>query len=134
MFSGLKNPFRIATPQTAVAAGRPIAELDRSLPARERVERLVRDADVVLLMKGTPERPMCGFSANTVAILEEVGVPYASFDVLSDDEIRAAAKEYGQWPTFPQVWLRGELIGGHDIVTDMQRSGELAPLLRGRVR
>lgn len=134
MLSGLKNPFRIATPETAAAAGRPIAEIDRSLPARERVERLVRGADVVLLMKGTPEQPMCGFSANTVAILEEVGVPYVSFDVLSDDEVRAAAKEYAQWPTFPQLWNHGELIGGHDIVTDLHRSGELAPLLRGRDR
>ncbi len=131
MLGGLRNPFRLAQSAPPATVGRPVAEGDSSLPALDRVEHLVRSADVVLLMKGTPEQPMCGFSANVCAILESLGRPYVTFDVLSDPEIRAAAKEYGQWPTFPQLWVRGELVGGHDIVVEMHGAGELEPLLRG---
>ena len=97
----------------------------------ERVERMVTSSNVVLLMKGSPGMPRCGFSANTVAILDRLGVAYSSFDVLEDQWIRSAAKEYAAWPTFPQVWVRGELIGGHDIVTEMYTSGELQMLVEG---
>lgn len=131
MLGGLKNPFRMTAAEPTATFGRPAAEPDRSLPALVQVERLVSGADVVLLMKGTPQQPRCGFSANTVAILESLAVPYSTFDVLSDDGIRAAAKEYGRWPTFPQLWVRGELVGGDDIVSEMHGAGELAPLVRG---
>jgi len=90
---------------------------------------MVGSADIFVFMKGTPVQPACGFSASTVAILDALGAQYATFDVLADEAIRAAAKEVGQWPTFPQVWVRGELIGGADIVAELHRSGELAQAL-----
>ena len=106
-------------------------EADRSAPALERVEKLIASADVFLFMKGVPEQPQCGFSANTVAILETIGIPYTTFDILSDESIRAAAKQYASWPTFPQLWVRGEFIGGNDIMVEMHQTGELATLVKG---
>lgn len=127
-----RNPFRIANPtapQPAVAAfggeaGSPL----------ERVERMVKGSRVFLFMKGVPAAPRCGFSANAVSILAGHGLPFESFDVLSDEAIRAAAKEYASWPTFPQLWVDGELVGGHDILVEMHQSGELAELARGLAR
>jgi monothiol glutaredoxin len=126
------NPFVIAggSPKP-VSSGAATAETDHSVPAIDRVRRMISSADVFLFMKGEPSRPMCGFSANTVAILESSGVPYSSFDVLSDEAVRQAAKEHGSWPTFPQLWVRGELVGGNDIVTEMAHTGELQSLLDG---
>jgi monothiol glutaredoxin len=128
---GEQNPFHIAggnpDPQTL---GVPVDDADQTLPIFDRVEKLIFSSDVFLFMKGVPQQPMCGFSANTVAILESLGVPYSTFDVLSDDEIREAVKEYASWPTFPQLWVRGELIGGNDIMVEMTATGELEALLR----
>jgi monothiol glutaredoxin len=126
------NPFHIAggSPQPRLS-GAPVDETDSSAPALERVDKLVSSSDVFLFMKGEPEQPMCGFSANSVAILESIGVPYGTFDVLSDESIRAAAKEYAGWPTFPQLWVRGELVGGNDIMMEMLEAGELAALIEG---
>ena len=123
------SPFRVAATQRPAGGGAPVdaAELDGS--PLEQVARLVRSSDLFVFMKGTPEQPMCGFSANTVSMLESLGARYATFDVLSSEAIRSAAKEYAQWPTFPQVWLRGELIGGNDIVADLFASGELAAMV-----
>jgi monothiol glutaredoxin len=120
------SPFKIAAPDQVGAAA---VEQDASAPALQRVERLVQSADLFVFMKGHPESPMCGFSANTVAILDALGVPYSTFDVLSDQNIRTAAKEYARWPTFPQVWIKGELVGGNDIVAEMFASGELAAMV-----
>jgi len=125
------NPFHIAGGDAVSPAGSPFADDDRSAPPAVRVERMVASSDVFLFMKGTPRQPLCGFSANTVAILEDLAVPYATFDVLSDEAIRAGAKEYAQWPTFPQLYVRGELVGGNDIVTEMYHTGELGALVRG---
>jgi monothiol glutaredoxin len=134
--AGLKlNPFRISRsseqPAGVEASGpdgaRSGAESDR--PAADRIDSMVRSHAVFALIKGTPQQPRCGFSANTVAVLDALGVPYATFDVLSDESIRAAAKEYARWPTFPQVFVGGELVGGHDIVTEMHQSGELQALV-----
>jgi monothiol glutaredoxin len=102
---------------------------DPGAPALDRVRALIESSDVFLFMKGVPEQPLCGFSANAVSILESLRVPYATFDVLSDESIRQAAKEHASWPTFPQLWLKGELVGGHDIMLEMAQSGELEPLL-----
>ena len=74
---------------------------------------------------------MCGFSANTVALMDSMGVRYRTFDVLSDESVRAAAKQFAGWPTFPQVFVRGEFIGGNDIITEMAVSGELRELVEG---
>lgn len=121
------NPFRIAA---SGMAGAPFQGDDLSADVAARIERMVGSSDVFLFMKGSPDMPRCGFSANTVAILEQLGAPYATFDVLADEEVRSGVKQYSQWPTFPQLYVRGELVGGNDIVSEMFASGELASLLR----
>lgn len=122
---------RHVSPFTIAGDGRPADEGLSSESTVESVGDLVRSSDVFLFIKGTPEQPMCGFSANTVAIMNATGVPYRSFDVLSDPSIRAAAKDYAKWPTFPQLWVRGEFVGGNDIITEMYAAGELEAVLAG---
>ena len=127
-----RNPFRIAQPDGAVASVESEQIMDDpSLPPAERVVKLVDSSDLFVFMKGNPHQPMCGFSANTVAMLESLGVAYGTFDILSDESVRSAAKVHAQWPTFPQVYLNGELIGGNDIVSELFVSGELAQLVEG---
>jgi len=126
------NPFKIAaTPEPFEGQGRPLTESDNGVDPAERVRSMVESSDVFLLIKGTPDRPMCGFSANTVAVMDALEIPYRSFDILSDEDIRTAAKQVAGWPTFPQVYVRGEFIGGNDIVTEMYHDGELQRLVRG---
>ncbi len=127
-----RSPFKIAQPDAAVASVNSEQTVDdSSLPLAERVAKLVESSDLFMFMKGNPQQPMCGFSANTVAMLESLGVAYGTFDILSDESIRSAAKVHAQWPTFPQVYLKGELIGGSDIVSELFASGELAQLVEG---
>jgi monothiol glutaredoxin len=126
-----ESPFKIAETETPAAGGAPMHEEDPSATPRDRVDRMVKSAGVFLFMKGTPAQPLCGFSANTVAILNHLEASYRTFDVLADESIRGAAKEYSSWPTFPQVYVRGEFIGGNDIVTDMFYSGELQKTIEG---
>ena len=97
--------------------------------ARERIEKVISENPVVLFMKGTPEFPQCGFSSQVVQILEYVGAPIASVNVLEDPEIRQGIKEYANWPTIPQLYVKGEFVGGCDIAREMFQSGELATLL-----
>jgi monothiol glutaredoxin len=123
------SPFVIAPSGPHRSGGTAVPGSEPAGSPTERVERMVRSAEVFVFMKGTPAYPACGFSAATVAMLDELGAEYSTFDVLADEAIRAAAKEVGQWPTFPQVWVRGELVGGCDIVAELYRSGELAQLL-----
>jgi monothiol glutaredoxin len=94
------------------------------------IEREVRENRVVVYMKGTPSFPMCGFSAATVEILREIGVPFKAIDVLAEPEKRDGIKAYSNWPTIPQVYVGGKFVGGCDIVREMHARGELAPLLR----
>jgi monothiol glutaredoxin len=103
--------------------------MDESL--RTRIDALVKGNDVFLFMKGSPSAPQCGFSARVVDVLEDVGVPFASFNILSDADIRQGVKDYANWPTFPQLYVKGEFIGGCDIVTEMYANGELQSLLKG---
>ena len=98
--------------------------------ARSRIDSTVKGNDVVLFMKGTPLFPQCGFSSRAVAILEHLGVEYASVDVLQDQGIRQGIKEYSDWPTIPQLYVKGEFIGGSDIMMEMYESGELGQLLQ----
>ena len=98
--------------------------------ARSRIDSTVKGNDVVLFMKGTPLFPQCGFSSRAVAILEHLGVEYASVDVLQDQGIRQGIKEYSDWPTIPQLYVKGEFIGGSDIMMEMYESGELSQLLQ----
>ena len=93
---------------------------------KERIEQEVTDNDVVLFMKGTPQFPMCGFSGQVVQILDYLGVPYKGVNVLEDDGIRQGIKDFANWPTIPQLYVKGEFVGGCDIVREMFQSGELA--------
>jgi len=88
--------------------------------------------EVVLFMKGSPSSPACGFSAQVVRILDHLGVTYKSHDIYQSDELRQGIKAYSDWPTIPQLYVRGEFVGGCDIVTEMFRSGELQKLLSER--
>lgn len=91
-------------------------------------ETLVKDR-VMLFMKGSPAMPQCGFSAAVVGVLKEIGTPFGSHNILADPELREGLKEYANWPTFPQLYVDGKLVGGCDIVRAMHARGELAPLL-----
>ncbi|MGD8326658.1 MAG: Grx4 family monothiol glutaredoxin [Sphingomonadales bacterium] len=101
-------------------------------PTHERIQKEVGESDVVLFMKGTPLFPQCGFSAAVVDVLERVGIEYASHDVLQDPELRQGIKEFSNWPTIPQVYVKGEFIGGCDIVREMFASGELESFLNDK--
>jgi monothiol glutaredoxin len=98
-------------------------------PMREAIQDAISENEVILFMKGTPNQPMCGFSARTVAILQSVGTPFAAVDVLPDPRIRHELSALSNWPTIPQLFIKGELIGGCDIVTEMYESGELQQAL-----
>ena len=94
--------------------------------ARERIEKLIAEHPVVLFMKGTPEFPQCGFSGQVIQILDYLGAPVHGVNVLEDDEIRQGVKEFANWPTIPQLYVKGEFVGGCDITREMFQSGELA--------
>ena len=96
---------------------------------REAIQDAISSNDVLLFMKGTPEAPRCGFSARTVAALEALGAPFAAVDILPDPRIRQELSALSNWPTIPQLFIKGELIGGCDIVTEMYETGELAEAL-----
>ena len=98
-------------------------------PLRDAIAGAIKDHDVLLFMKGSPEQPQCGFSARTVAALESLDAPFAAIDVLPDPRIRQELSAISQWPTIPQLFVSGEFIGGCDIVTEMYESGELAHAL-----
>lgn len=95
----------------------------------ERIEDIIASSDVVLFMKGVPAAPQCGFSAAVVQVLAQVGVPYRAVDVLQDLSIREGIKAYSNWPTIPQLYIKGEFVGGCDIVREMFQSGELTAML-----
>ncbi|WP_426165044.1 Grx4 family monothiol glutaredoxin [Sandarakinorhabdus sp. DWP1-3-1] len=95
----------------------------------QRIEQLVTTNDVVLFMKGTPLFPQCGFSSTAIAILERLGVDFETVDVLADPEIRQGVKTYSDWPTVPQLYVKGEFVGGSDIMMEMYQAGELTALL-----
>ena len=99
-------------------------------PTIDKIEKAVKSAKVVLFVKGTPNAPMCGFSKATMELFQKMKVPFQTVDVLSNPDIRAALPEYSQWPTFPQVFVNGKLIGGSDIAHEMYESGELQKLLQ----
>ena len=93
------------------------------------IEERINSSKVFLFMKGTPEDPQCGFSAQVVSILNDLGIEFDSFDVLSDENIRQGVKEYANWPTIPQLYINGKFIGGCDIVRELVASGELLEMV-----
>ena len=97
--------------------------------ANARIAQIVTANDVVLFMKGTPLFPQCGFSSKAIAILDHLGVAYESVDVLQDMEVRQGIKAYSDWPTIPQLYVKGEFVGGSDIMMEMFQSGELKQLM-----
>jgi monothiol glutaredoxin len=98
--------------------------------ALETIRNTIAGHDVVLFMKGTADRPQCGFSSMVVQILDHMGVDYFDVNVLSDENIRQGVKDFAEWPTIPQLYVKGEFVGGCDIVREMFQSGELKSLLR----
>ncbi|KAE8719946.1 Monothiol glutaredoxin-S11 [Hibiscus syriacus] len=95
----------------------------------DRLRSLISSSPVMLFMKGTPDAPRCGFSSKVVNALKDEGVSFGSFDILTDDEVRQGLKVFSNWPTFPQLFYKGELIGGCDIVLELRNSGELKATL-----
>ena len=100
-----------------------------SNPIRDEIQNAISEHEVILFMKGRPEQPMCGFSARTVAALDALGASYAAVDILPDPRIRQELSSISNWPTIPQLFVNGDLVGGADIVTEMYESGELAQVL-----
>jgi monothiol glutaredoxin len=95
----------------------------------EKIKNLLHAGNIVLLMKGNANMPMCGFSANTVHILTQLNKPFKTFNILNNEEIRQGVKAYSNWPTYPQLYIQGKLIGGNDIVTELFENGELQTLV-----
>lgn len=96
---------------------------------KQRIESDIKNNKVMLYMKGTPQEPQCGFSAQVVSVLNKYNVAMKTFNILEDEEIRQGIKEYSEWPTIPQLYVNGEFIGGCDIVTELHNNGELADIL-----
>ena len=101
-------------------------------PALERIEQEINDHPIVLFMKGTPIFPQCGFSAMVVQVLTEMGAKFKSIDVLNEPTIRDGIKQYSDWPTIPQLYVKGEFVGGCDIIREMYESGELTELFSNK--
>ena len=101
--------------------------------ANQRIDEIVKSNDVVLFMKGTALFPQCGFSSRAISILDHLGARYETVDVLQDQEIRQGIKAYSDWPTIPQLYVKGEFVGGSDIMMEMFESGELQSLLGQQV-
>ena len=99
------------------------------MDVNSKIEEQLSSHQILLYMKGTPDFPQCGFSGQTVAALKAVGKPFAFVNIFEDEEIRQGLKTYSNWPTFPQLYVKGELVGGSDIVVEMYHSGELKELL-----
>src|ERR1700731_486094 len=125
MSSSQPQPLPMASGEPAPAP----APASQTNPIREAIAQAIEEHKVLLFMKGTPEAPACGFSARTVAILQSLDVPFAAVDILPDPRIRQELSATSNWPTIPQLFAGGELIGGCDIVTEMYESGELAQTL-----
>ena len=100
----------------------------------KQIEKDVQSNKILIYMKGTPEAPLCGFSSATVQLIKSFGVPFASRDVIANPELREKVPEYSNWPTFPQIFINGKLIGGCDIVHEMHERGELEPLIKEALR
>jgi monothiol glutaredoxin len=129
MSSSQFDPIPMAPNGEPTPAAAPPAADGETNAIRDAIREAIADHDLILFMKGTPEAPACGFSARTVAILQSLEMPFAAVDILPDPRIRQELSAISEWPTIPQLFHRGELIGGCDIVTEMYESGELVQAL-----
>ena len=118
--------------KTRGAKPRMTAMSESKAPVEKFIDNEVRANDVVLFMKGTPQFPMCGFSGQVVQILDYLGVAYKGLNVLENDDLRGGIKSYSNWPTIPQLYVKGEFVGGCDIIREMFQAGELQSLLKGK--
>ncbi len=100
----------------------------------QKIRQQIKENAILLYMKGTPQMPQCGFSARAVHCLMACGVEFATVNILENSDIRAMLPQIANWPTFPQLWVNGELIGGCDIICEMHEAGELAPIVKGAVK
>ena len=120
------NPFNIL-PQDHLATEAGVNEDLTDL--NKQIESLVNSSEVFLFMKGNAQAPQCGFSANTIGILNQIQKPYKTFDILTDPGIREGVKQYSNWPTYPQLYYKGQLVGGNDIISEMFENGDLQNLM-----
>lgn len=126
-----KNPFNIlGSEKVPLQGGHPVVEDSKEGELGQRIEKLINSSPIFLFMKGTPEMPQCGFSANVVSILNSLQVGYHTFDILTDMNIREGVKQYSNWPTYPQLYAKGKLVGGNDIIMELHQDGELEDVLK----
>jgi monothiol glutaredoxin len=123
------SPELPMSPGQPAASAAPASPAGEANPIREAISEAIAEHKVILFMKGTPGAPACGFSARTVAALQELDTPFAAVDILPDPRIRQELSAISNWPTIPQLFVNGELLGGCDIVVEMYESGELAEAL-----
>jgi len=100
------------------------------MDVQESIKNVIEENDVIIFMKGSPEAPQCGFSARTTEALKACNADFAYIDILAEPEVRSALPQYSNWPTFPQLFVKGELVGGCDIIMEMYQSGELQPIIK----
>lgn len=122
------NPFTILEPKASEYKTDPAHRFSN---LNEKIRAIINSSDIVLFMKGNASAPQCGFSANTVQILNSFQKPYKTFDILTDPEVRQGIKEFSNWPTFPQLYIKGKLVGGNDIITEMYENGDLQQVFEG---
>ncbi len=103
------------------------------MSVQEKIKQQIEQNDIILYMKGTPQFPQCGFSARAVSLLKSCDVAFAAINVLDDAEIRQGIKEFSKWPTIPQLYIKGQFVGGSDIMTEMFESGELQTLVKEKI-
>jgi len=126
-----KNPFNIlGSEKVPVQGGTAVEEIDKNAELNDRIKTLIGSSNIFLFMKGSPEMPQCGFSANVVSILNSLQINYNTFDILSDWDIREGVKQFSNWPTYPQLYVNGKLVGGNDIIMELHQDGELEETLK----
>ncbi len=121
----MSNPFNVVQGVAVVEV-----EENKKLDISSRVKNLIGSSPIFLFMKGTPDMPQCGFSANVIRILNQHSVSYQTFNILSDMDIREGVKQFSNWPTYPQLYVKGQLVGGNDIVNELMQNGELEQILK----
>ena len=126
-----KNPFNIlGSEKVPVQGGTSVEEIDKNAELNDRIKTLIGSSNIFLFMKGNPDVPQCGFSANVVSILNSMQIKYNTFDILSDWDIREGVKQFSNWPTYPQLYVNGKLVGGNDIIMELHQDGELEEVLK----